>query len=90
MMPAPLPDAPPQGKQPLGQRRFARLGRGGAAIVLALAASAAANYALAKRAERRNPPQGTFVTADGVRLHYLDRRGDAASRRSCCCTGSGR
>ena len=73
MMPAQLPDAPPQGKQPLGQRRFASLGRGGAAIVLALAASAAANYALAKRAERRNPPQGTFVTADGVRLHCLDR-----------------
>ena len=41
--------------------------------MLALAASAAANYALAKRAERRNPPQGTFVTADGVRLHYLER-----------------
>jgi pimeloyl-ACP methyl ester carboxylesterase len=55
-------------KRPLG-----RLGRGGAAVLLALAASAAANYALAKRAERRNPPQGRFVTVDGVRLHYVER-----------------
>ena len=44
-----------------------------ATVMLALAASAAANYALAKRAERRNPPQGSFVAVDGVRLHYLDR-----------------
>ena len=63
----------PRASSTLGQRRFGRLGRGGAAVVLALAASAAANYALAKRAERRNPPQGSFVTVDGVRLHYLDR-----------------
>jgi pimeloyl-ACP methyl ester carboxylesterase len=63
MMPVQLPD-----KRPLG-----RLGRGGAAVLLALAASAAANYALAKRAERRNPPQGSFVTVDGVRLHYVER-----------------
>jgi pimeloyl-ACP methyl ester carboxylesterase len=41
--------------------------------VLVLAASAAVNYVLAKRAERRNPPQGRFITIDGVRLHYLDR-----------------
>ncbi len=41
--------------------------------MLALAASAAVNYALAKRAERRNPPQGRFITIDGVRLHYLER-----------------
>jgi pimeloyl-ACP methyl ester carboxylesterase len=62
MMPVQLPD-----KRPLG-----RLGRGGAAVLLALAASAAANYALAKRAERRNPPQGSFITVDGVRLHYVE------------------
>ncbi|HEX2152150.1 MAG TPA: alpha/beta hydrolase [Stellaceae bacterium] len=62
-MPVQLPD-----KRPLGG-----LGRGGAAVLLALAASAATNYALAKRAERRNPPQGSFVTVDGVRLHYVER-----------------
>jgi pimeloyl-ACP methyl ester carboxylesterase len=77
-MPEQLPDTQPQGqqlqgRQSLGQRLSGRLGRSGAAVVLALAASAAVNYALAKRAERRNPPQGNFVTVDGVRLHYLDR-----------------
>jgi pimeloyl-ACP methyl ester carboxylesterase len=60
-------------KQPLGKRLLGRLGWGGAAALLALAASAAANYALAKRAERRNPPEGSFVTVDGVRLHYVER-----------------
>jgi pimeloyl-ACP methyl ester carboxylesterase len=41
-------------------------------VMLALAGSAVVNYALAKRAERRNPPQGRFITVDGVRLHYLE------------------
>src|SRR4051794_40116836 len=57
----------------LEKRPFGKLGWGGAAAVLALAASAAVNYALAKRAERRNPPEGSFVTVDGVRLHYVER-----------------
>ncbi|MGE3281417.1 MAG: alpha/beta fold hydrolase [Alphaproteobacteria bacterium] len=70
--------AQPSGKRPpakrvLGTRALTRLGRGGAAALLALAASAAVNYALARRAERRNPPQGRFVTVDGVRLHYVER-----------------
>jgi pimeloyl-ACP methyl ester carboxylesterase len=34
---------------------------------------AAMNYAAARWAERRNPPKGTFVEVDGVRLHYSDR-----------------
>ena len=36
-------------------------------------ALATANYALARRAERRNPPDGRFIQIDGVRLHYTDR-----------------
>ena len=31
------------------------------------------NYAAARWAERRNPPKGTFVEVDGVRMHYSDR-----------------
>jgi pimeloyl-ACP methyl ester carboxylesterase len=45
------------------------------AVGLGLAAAAVANHFLAKRAERRNPPQGALITVDGVRLHYLDRGG---------------
>jgi hypothetical protein len=36
-------------------------------------AAALANHALAVRAERRDPPQGKFITADGVRRHYIER-----------------
>jgi pimeloyl-ACP methyl ester carboxylesterase len=42
-------------------------------VVAALAASAIVNYILAKRAERRNPPTGRFITVEGVRLHYVER-----------------
>ena len=42
-------------------------------IVAALAASAVLNCVLAKKAERRNPPMGRFITVDGVRLHYVER-----------------
>ena len=42
-------------------------------VVVALAASAILNRVLAKRAERRNPPTGRFITVDGVQLHYLER-----------------
>ena len=38
-----------------------------------LAALALVNVALARRAERRHPPAGSFVEVDGVRLHYSDR-----------------
>jgi len=37
---------------------------GGAALI---------NLALARRAERRHPPEGKFLTIDGVRLHYIER-----------------
>lgn len=39
----------------------------------ALAAAALANVLAAKWFERRHPPMGRFVEADGVRLHYLER-----------------
>ena len=42
-------------------------------IVVGLAASAILNRVLAKKAERRNPPTGRFITVDGVRLHYVER-----------------
>ena len=42
-------------------------------IVVGLAASAILNRVLAKKAERRNPPTGRFITIDGVRLHYVER-----------------
>jgi pimeloyl-ACP methyl ester carboxylesterase len=38
-----------------------------------LGAAALTNHALARRAERRNPPEGKFTTVDGVRLHYIER-----------------
>jgi pimeloyl-ACP methyl ester carboxylesterase len=36
------------------------------------AALASANYGSARQAERRHPPKGSFLTVDGVRLHYMD------------------
>ena len=44
-----------------------------AGIVVASVASALLNQWLARKAERRNPPLGRFITVDGVRLHYVER-----------------
>lgn len=44
------------------------LGVGAAVLV----AAALINHALARRAERRNPPEGKFITVDGVRLHFIE------------------
>jgi pimeloyl-ACP methyl ester carboxylesterase len=46
-----------------------------AAVVgtVALAALAFGNHLVARRTERRHPPQGAFIEVDGVRLHYSDR-----------------
>jgi pimeloyl-ACP methyl ester carboxylesterase len=38
-----------------------------------LGALALANRAVARRAERKHPPKGSFIVVDGVRLHYSDR-----------------
>ena len=41
--------------------------------VVALGSLAVANQAIARRAERKHPPKGSFLVVDGVRLHYSDR-----------------
>jgi hypothetical protein len=38
-----------------------------------LGSLAVANRAIARRAERKHPPEGSFLVVDGVRLHYSDR-----------------
>jgi len=42
----------------------------------ALAGAAIFNRQMAKTAERKHPPEGQFLTVDGVRLHYVDSGGD--------------
>jgi pimeloyl-ACP methyl ester carboxylesterase len=44
-----------------------------AASATALLLAAATNQILAWRAERRHPPIGGFLRADGVTLHYIDK-----------------
>lgn len=41
--------------------------------VATLATLALGNHLMARRTERRHPPQGAFMEVDGVRLHYSDR-----------------
>jgi pimeloyl-ACP methyl ester carboxylesterase len=41
--------------------------------LLAAGALALGNHLLARRAERRHPAEGSFITVDGVKLHYSDR-----------------
>lgn len=51
-----------------------RWGAGAGVAATALAAAAAyRNVKRARAAEEANPPQGSFVTVDGVRLHYIER-----------------
>jgi pimeloyl-ACP methyl ester carboxylesterase len=38
-----------------------------------MGALALINHVAARRAERRHPPEGSFIDVDGVRLHYSDR-----------------
>lgn len=40
---------------------------------VATGALAIGNHLVARRTERRHPPEGSFITVDGVRLHYSDR-----------------
>jgi len=44
-----------------------------AAGVATLAALALGNHLMARRTERRHPPQGAFLEVDGVQLHYSDQ-----------------
>jgi pimeloyl-ACP methyl ester carboxylesterase len=49
------------------------LGRVLGAAAGVLAATAVTNLALAREAERSHPPEGKFITIDGMRLHYIER-----------------
>jgi hypothetical protein len=48
-------------------------------VVVGLVASAILNRILTKKAERRNPPTGRFITIDGVRLHLNEEPGVRSS-----------
>jgi pimeloyl-ACP methyl ester carboxylesterase len=48
-------------------------GRVALACAAALTTLTIANHVAARRAERRHPPEGSFLVVDGVRLHYSDR-----------------
>lgn len=45
----------------------------GGVVLAAMATAALVNRASAKKAEAETPPQGKFVSVEGVRLHYVDR-----------------
>lgn len=56
--------------------RVSKISRTSAVLVAtaaALAAMTAYNVYRARKAEREHPPTGRFITANGVRLHYLER-----------------
>lgn len=60
------------------RRRARRLSRSVGAAALGLAATAGLVQLLARRAERRHPPTGTFVAVDDIHLHVIDRGPRAA------------
>jgi pimeloyl-ACP methyl ester carboxylesterase len=55
--------------------KYLRLSRMHALIagVACLSGFAAVNQIIARRAERKHPAKGSFLSVDGVRLHYSDR-----------------
>jgi pimeloyl-ACP methyl ester carboxylesterase len=63
-----------ENKRPLPRRAesHSRLPVLGAVAAVALAASALAVRQRTRTAEEQNPPIGTFLEVDGVKLHYLD------------------
>ena len=42
-------------------------------VLVGVGITALINGALARGAERRNPPKGKFIEIDGVRLHYVEK-----------------
>jgi pimeloyl-ACP methyl ester carboxylesterase len=54
-------------------RRLLADNKGTAATILGLAALAVFNTVAARRAERKNPPQGRFISVDGINLHYIEK-----------------
>src|SRR3954451_25268783 len=57
-------------------------------VVVALILLAIGNIVFSVLAERNNPPIGSFIECDGVRLHYLDR-GDPAAPSIVLLHGNG-
>jgi pimeloyl-ACP methyl ester carboxylesterase len=57
----------------MSQRRNSKWSRARIALAGSAAAMAAWNIYQARKAERRHPPTGRFLTTEGVRLHYLER-----------------
>jgi pimeloyl-ACP methyl ester carboxylesterase len=55
------------------RRAPARGTRAAFCVGAVLAAAALTNLLLARRAERASPPEGKFLTVQGVRLHYVER-----------------
>ena len=55
------------------RRKSPSLGTTLAVGAIALGTLAVANHLIARLAERRHPPAGSFIEVDGVRLHYTDR-----------------
>ena len=50
-----------------------RVVAGAVLFVAALAASALVNRAMARQADRKNPPRGSFMEVRGLRLHYIEQ-----------------
>jgi pimeloyl-ACP methyl ester carboxylesterase len=57
----------------MSRRRTSKWSRAGITLAGSAAAMAAWNIYQARKAERRHPPAGRFLTVEGVRLHYLER-----------------
>jgi pimeloyl-ACP methyl ester carboxylesterase len=55
-----------------------RLAATSASVIISLGVAALINAAMARRAERRNPPKGSFIKVDGVQLHYLEKGSGSA------------
>src|SRR5690349_22362128 len=62
-----------QGRLDLSRQRTSKLAAARIALAGSAAAMAAWNIYQARKAERRHPPTGRFLTIEGVRLHYLER-----------------
>jgi pimeloyl-ACP methyl ester carboxylesterase len=60
-------------KREASSAKLWKWGAGAAAAGAVLGGAALLNRSRAKQAERDNPPIGSFVTVDGVKLHYLEQ-----------------
>jgi pimeloyl-ACP methyl ester carboxylesterase len=60
-------------KREASSAKLWKWGAGAAAAGVVLGGTALLNRSRARRAERDNPPLGSFITVDGVKLHYLEQ-----------------